>query len=33
MDDQVLRDYFDFDDTDLAANRGGKYSVLWELAW
>ena len=26
MDDQALRDYFDFDDTDLAANRNGEYS-------
>lgn len=26
MDDQTLRDYFDFDDTDLAANRNGEYS-------
>ena len=26
MNDQALRDYFDFDDTDLAANRNGEYS-------
>ena len=26
MDDQALRDYFDFDDADLAANRNGELS-------
>jgi len=26
MDDQALRDYFEFDDNDLAANRNGEMS-------
>lgn len=26
MDDQALKDYFDFDESDLAANRAGEYS-------